>query len=170
MHALYQDHVLNNSEVCSSCFRRVRRPRPQPGLGRADAHRQLAPSTRVKRTTSIEHVPGDPPADDHGTFCACGVESAFAFERPLREPRDDVLDRAKRLSRTLDALQVDHDRVTFFQAILEEHGPWGLWPETDELLARALHRANVASQVADDSRDAGTRPPKRDRAGSASAD
>jgi hypothetical protein len=152
MNDLYQEHVLNNPEVCSNCLRRVREPRLQrdPSLTRSDVSVETAPTTRVRSTTTVEHVPGGVVTDDHGTFCRCGVESTFHRERPKWEDAVRVRELAKHCSDTLDDLEVSHDRRTFFTWVCELTGTGDIdrWRMTDEILATALALAVARSSTA----------------------
>jgi len=78
--SVFQERILNNSSVCSNCFRRRSRPRlvresrdpTEPTSVRRSA------TTRVRETTELDHAPPAPPTADGGVFCErCGTMSAF---------------------------------------------------------------------------------------------
>jgi hypothetical protein len=73
MNGPYAEHVLDNPEVCSNCFSRIRVERVDPvrrGLSREyESHYE-----RERRTTSIEYAPAESASDAKGVFCECGVE------------------------------------------------------------------------------------------------
>jgi len=142
----FDEHILNNPSVCNNCYRRIRRPRPTPPQDRTSRQDLLgSTTTRCRDQTSVEHVPDHPPTDDYMMFCECGVESAFDRERSKWQA-DPVREFAMQVSRTLNDLNVDHDRRTFFAHAMDYHRGAEDY-ETDELLAMALDRA-IAVTVA----------------------
>lgn len=65
--SLFEDEFLHSADVCSNCFG-VRLVAPEPAQPEA--------CKRNRETTTVEHVPGDRPADDVELFCECGVSDA----------------------------------------------------------------------------------------------
>lgn len=76
MHDAYQEHLLDESTVCSSCFRTIRVERIDPY--RSNDLEAAATLSRKKQTTEIGYGPAESVTEQKGTFCDyCGTESAF---------------------------------------------------------------------------------------------
>jgi len=77
MQGSYADHIVDASDVCNNCLRRIRVERIDPT--RAGLTREFeATLTRNRQTTVVDHGPAESVTDQQGTFCeACGTESAY---------------------------------------------------------------------------------------------
>jgi len=75
-HQAYQEHLLDATGVCSSCFREIRVRRIDPYY--STQLEAAATLTRKKRNTEIGYGPSQNVTEQQGTFCdQCGTESAF---------------------------------------------------------------------------------------------
>jgi hypothetical protein len=76
MQGTYADEILDDSSVCSNCFRQIRVDRIDPHRSDTLNEEWVTRSERHKRNTTIEYGPADRVSEQKGTFCQCGVESA----------------------------------------------------------------------------------------------
>lgn len=79
----FQEHVLNAADVCNECFGIIREEHEIVPVSERKRNRTYPVQhyTRYKRRTTVEHVPGKNPTQDHATFCECGNSSAFDRHR-----------------------------------------------------------------------------------------
>lgn len=128
MHDAYQEHLLDASDICQSCFRQIRVRRIDPYLS-TDVE-AAATLSRKKRNTEIGYGPAESVTDEKGTFCdECGTESAFDRvwssvdfhdpELPLDYERFKEL--AKNAMASLEAKGVDIDRHSFATTALARY-------------------------------------------------
>lgn len=113
MYPPFQEHVLNAPDVCSNCFRTIRRERAhtESRTLRGDVSVTKSAFTRVRQTTSVEYPPGRTATDSIAVFCDCGTESAFdRVWSELDIDRDRFRTLIKHLLRTLDRKAVSVDR------------------------------------------------------------
>ena len=152
MHDAYQEHLLNASDVCQNCLRRVRVERVDPvrtGMGvEYETH-----MTRHDRHTEIDWGPAESVTEQQGTFCThCGTETAFDrlwgdvdFADPeLPADAEKFRELCKNAMRALEAKGVSIDRHAFATAALanyDEHRP------IDECLGYATEHAIVVGAM-----------------------
>lgn len=152
MNDAYQEHLLNASDVCQNCLRRIRVERVDPTRSGMRVEYETYMS-RHERHTEIDHGPAESVTDQQGTFCThCGTETAFDrvwddvdFADPelaLGEARFREL--CKNAMRSLEAKGVSIDRHAFATAALsafDAHEP------VDECLGNATEHAIVVAAM-----------------------
>jgi len=75
-HAAFQEHILDATGICSSCFREIRVERIDPYY--STQLEAAATLTRKKQNTEIGYGPSESVTEQQGTFCTeCGTESAY---------------------------------------------------------------------------------------------
>ena len=128
MHEAYQEHILDHTGVCSSCFREIRVERIDPYYStQAEAAATL---TRKRQTTEIGYGPAESVTDQQGTFCSeCGTESAH--ERTwesvdFHDPRgahgyERFRELAQNVMLTLESAGVGIDRHAFATTALARY-------------------------------------------------
>jgi len=151
MHDAYQEHLLDESTVCNSCFRTIRVERIDPY--RSNDLEAAATLSRKKRTTEIGYGPAESVTEQKGTFCShCGTESAFDRtwssvdfhdpELPLGYGRFREL--CKNAMASLEAAGVSIDRHSFATTALarydDGHG-------IDDALGEATEHAIVSAAM-----------------------
>lgn len=121
MHEAYQEHLIDASDVCSNCFRRIRVERVDPTRSGMTVEYE-SHMARHERHTEIAFGPAQSVTDQKGTFCThCGTESAFERVWDDLDFADPELplgyDRFKKLCqnamRSLETKGVDIDRHSF---------------------------------------------------------
>ena len=143
---MFQELVLDASDVCQSCFRRIRVERVDPtrsGMATEDEQRL----GRHERNTEIAYGPAESVTEQKGVFCdRCGTESAYDrvwTPADVHDPRSTLdRDRFKSMSvnclESLEAKGLSLDRRTFVaRALSELDDGWS----PDEALSRATDHA-----------------------------
>jgi hypothetical protein len=148
MQGPYADHIVDASDVCNNCLRRIRVERIDPT--RAGLVREFETTlTRNRRTTVVDHGPAESVTDQQGTFCeACGTESAYDRWWADADIDDDRFrDLVQQLLRTLDekGVTVARKRVAAHALQARRDGD-----SVDEALATGVE-AGLQSAVARDS-------------------
>jgi hypothetical protein len=147
----YNDHILQASDVCSTCHRRTRGEFISPyhnGTGwRADSDQQP-----IARRTVVEHHDSVPePTHDRTVFCdRCGTDDPYVrLWDPTEISRDDFKHLLRNTLRTLAEkgvhLSYDCKRETISYALLtfDEGG------DADRALGRAIEMGVVAQANSD---------------------
>jgi hypothetical protein len=142
----FQELVLDASDVCQSCYRRIRVERVDPTRsGMATEYEQRL--GRHERTTEIAYGPAESVTDQKGVFCSqCGTESAFDrvwTPADVHDPastldRDRFIMMAMNCLNSLEAKGLSLERQTFVaRALTELDDGWS----PDEALSRATDHA-----------------------------
>jgi len=145
MQGPYADHIVDASDVCNNCFRRIRVERVDPT--RAGLAREFETTlTRNRRTTVVDHGPAESVTDQQGTFCeACGTESAYdRWWADADIDTDRFRDLVRQLLRTLEAKGVTVARKPAAAHALQA---WRDGDSVDEALATGVD-AGLQSAVA----------------------
>lgn len=150
MNGPYADHILDASDVCSNCFRRVRVERVDPVRGsltrELDSHLE-----RNERRTTIGYGPSEAVSESKGTFCECGVEGTH--ERlwdPTLVAGEHFRDLVKAAVTTLEEKDVGIKRK---ETIMYALSHWREHDDVDKALGMALEAGIVAAAAADDRRE-----------------
>jgi hypothetical protein len=146
---LYQQELLNASDVCSNCFGRLRREAVRPrSKGRPDE----TYSERVRWQTTVDDVPGPVVHEQQQLFCDCGADGPFTR---IWTDHDVDLERLIELTeqafRTLRAAGYQLDaRQLGRRAVQEYHDRDGpvtfacrVDPDIDEVLRAAIASATA---------------------------
>ena len=148
----YDEHLLEASDVCKNCLRRIRVERIDPtrsGMG-VEYETHMA---RHERHTEIGWGPAESVTDQQGTFCThCGTESAFDrlwedvdFADPeLPADGEKFRELCKNAMRSLEAKGVSIDRHAFATAALSN---WDDHKPVDDCLGAATEHAIVVGAM-----------------------
>jgi hypothetical protein len=154
-HSAYQEHVLDAPDVCSNCFRPIRRERSRTtsATGRSDVSVEKSPYTRVQEHTEVDHHPEGPPTRSITVWCDCGTEGGY--DRYWEDGDGRCLTKARfktfltRTIRSLEANGINLDRETCVRYAL---GHYREQHDYDEALERGI-KAGIRAAVANTPQD-----------------
>lgn len=149
-----QEHVLSAPDVCNSCFRLVREERSQTETtDKEPVSTSLSAYTRVRQTTSVEHVRSDWASESVAVFCECGLETVY--ERLWDDGEDRCLatyrfkDLLRRCIYSLEEKGVTLDRETCVKTALHLYKTDG--HDANDALESAVE-ASIQRAIAADGR------------------
>jgi hypothetical protein len=151
----YQEHVLDAPDVCSNCFRPIRRERSRTtsATGRSDVSVEKSAYTRVQKHTEVDHHPESTPTKSITVWCDCGTEGAY--DRYWEDGDGRCLTKARFerfLARSIRALErkgVSLDRETCIRHAL---GHYASKHDYDAALKRGIE-AGIQTAVASTAQD-----------------
>lgn len=109
---VFQEQVLNASDVCNNCFGLIREEREQipPEKQRQNRTYPATQLARNPRTTTVEYVPDGKPTRSHAVFCECGCSSAYDRYRSEIVPRTEFRSLLKTAIQTVESKGVTLSR------------------------------------------------------------
>jgi hypothetical protein len=156
-HSVYQEHVVDAPDVCSNCFRPIRRERSRTtsATDRSDVSVEKSPYTRVREHTEVDHHPASPPTESITVWCVCGTEGAYDRYWEDGDDRCLMMSRFKQFLtcsiRTLERKSISLDRETCVRHALSHYRDHHDYDAAIEAAVEAGIQAAVANTVGNES-------------------